>query len=292
MLLVIVAGMIRQHGLGNGYAALIISSWAITVVPGILEAPTAGHALGLVTLALIGAATVAMLRMRVGDDRELPLRVPASGSVPLATAGGVVALLGFFAQLGLVGGGWVGWMMGVGHRAALLVGAIVVLVPLWSFAFSRPGVVARLVAQTALAPPSQASWRRATLLSFVFLLAIGLVALVSAATLPDAEAVCEATTAMLLAALMLDLLDDVRARRADLVVVWPLQHAQHAELVRRVLADAGIDCHLQSSHIRTLLGFFGPYVPIDVLVPAEAAEEARNKIGGLFQGTPLGQVFG
>jgi SecY len=295
MLLAIVAGMIRQHGLGNGYAALIISGWAITVVPGIVETPTAGHALGLLTLVMIGIVTVALLRMRVGGDREPPLRVPASGSAPLATVRGVLAQLSLLTQFVVVAGSsgaFVRWLDSLQHQPWLFAGTVVVLVPVWSFAFSRPGVVAPLAAQAALAPPSQATWRRATLLSLFFLLAIGLAALVSAATLPDAQAVCEATTAMLLAALVLDLLDDVRARRADLIAVWPLQHPQHAELVRRVLTDAGIDCHLQSSHVRTLLGFFGPYVPIDVLVPAAAAEEAHNKLGGLFQAMPLGQVFG
>lgn len=106
----------------------------------------------------------------------------------------------------------------------------------------------------------------------------------------DALIVCEATSAMLAAALALDIVDDLRARRADLVAVWPLQHAQHAELVRRVLADAGIECHLQSSHVRTLLAFFGPYVPIDVLVPAMAAEDARARIEPLFQGMAAGSV--
>jgi hypothetical protein len=90
---------------------------------------------------------------------------------------------------------------------------------------------------------------------------------------------------------VLDIVDEARAWRADLVVVWPLQQAQHAALVARVLADANIACHLKSSHLRTLLAFFGPYVPIDVLVPAADADEARKKIAMLFEETPLRDVF-
>lgn len=38
-------------------------------------------------------------------------------------------------------------------------------------------------------------------------------------------------------------------RRADLIAGWPLQHIQHAKIVRRVRSDAGIDCHLESSDL-------------------------------------------
>jgi len=91
---------------------------------------------------------------------------------------------------------------------------------------------------------------------------------------------------MMAAALVLDMLDDLRARRADLVAVWPLQHMQHAEIVRRVLSDAGIDCHLQSSHLRTLLAFFGPHVPIDVLVPAASPTRLATRSACCFKRRP------
>jgi hypothetical protein len=260
-----------------------------------LDAPSAGHTLGLVTLAAISCATIAMLRMRIGDDREAPLRVPSSGMIPFHSGESVVALwslirFGAAAAVGasIAGGGGMialGW-----YRDWYLLGLLVVFVPLWSFAFSRPAIVAPLAAHTELAPPGRAAWRRATLLSLVILLAIGAAAEISALTSAAALAVCEATAAMMFAAVMLDLRDDLRARRAELVVAWPLHQAQHAELVRRVLGDAGIECHLQASHLRTLLGFFGPFAPIDVLVPPGAVDEARGKIAALFQDAPA-RVF-
>jgi hypothetical protein len=232
--------------------------------------------------------------MRVGVGREVALRVPASGCIPLATASGVVPPLWFLAQLGVISasGDVVRWLDSAGHRTGLWAGVIVVLVPLWSFAFSRPRVVAALAERTDHAAPGQATWRRATLLSLVSLLAIGGVAQLAAALDPDAQPVCEASTAMLVAALVLDLLDDARTRPAGLVAVWPLHQPHHAELVRRVLRDDGIDCHLQASHLRTLLGFFGPFVPIDVLVPVEDARRARDKIGALYQEISFKRVFG
>jgi hypothetical protein len=176
------------------------------------------------------------------------------------------------------------------RSAWYLVAALVVLVPLWSFALSRPAIVAPLAAHTGLAPPGRTAWRRATLLSLVILLVISAASRLAVAVHADALLVCDAVAAMVFAAVVLDLHDDLRARRAELVVAWPLHQAQHAELVRRVLGDAGIECHLQASHLRTLLGFFGPFAPIDVLVPPGAVDEARGKIAALFQDAPT-RVF-
>jgi len=76
--------MIRQHGLGNGFGALIISSWAIAVAADLLPADHGPRARPP-DAAVIGVATVALLRMRSPTSAKLALRVPTSGSVPLAT---------------------------------------------------------------------------------------------------------------------------------------------------------------------------------------------------------------
>jgi hypothetical protein len=280
MLLVIVAGMIRQHGLGNGYAAVILSDWGLKLLRRISVEPTAGDALGLVTLVAIGVATVAVLRMRIGDDREVPLRVPSSGIVPLAVARSVLGLW-WLATLGLT----VIARAGLGSASQslwLALGSILLLTPLCSLAFSRPAIVASAAVRGSLAPPSHASWWRATLLSFAMLAAIAAANQLTLATAPDAQPWCDPIIATMFAALVLDLLDDLRSRRGDLVVAWPLHQAHHAELVRSVLATSGIACHLSSSHLRTLLAFFGPYAPIDVLVPSASVDEARRKIAVLF----------
>jgi hypothetical protein len=287
LLLVIVAGMIRQHGLGNGYGALIASAWVIDAVRPILDDPTPGHALGLVTLAAIGAATVGLLRMRIGDDRQAPLRVPASGTVPLSSAAVIVAL-GVVALHGVPAVWRAGYFrpdpFGTGWGA---VAWSVLLVPVWSFVFARPAVLAPLAARAQIAPPDQVSWLRATGISLVVLGLVSVASRVAVDTDPGAAALCDPASAMLLAAVLLDLVDDLRARRGDLVVAWPLHQPHHAELVRRTLADAGIACHLAASHLRTLLAVFGPHVPIDVLVPAGSVDAARGKIAGLYQEVPV-----
>lgn len=49
---------------------------------------------------------------------------------------------------------------------------------------------------------------------------------------------------------------------------------------RRALA--GIPCHLSAGHLRTLLAFFGPFVPIDVRVATEHVPAAQARLLELF----------
>lgn len=294
VLLVVIAGLIRRYGLGNGYGVLIASSWAVTLVPRIVAHPTAGQALGGLTLVVSGRAAMALLRMRVGGGGEASLRVPASGSIPLVLASLVVPQLWGLVQRGggSGAGAAAGWLDRGLPRIGLVAAGLVVLVPLWSFVSSRPAGVAPQALRAGLAPPRRSVVCRATGLSLVSLLGLGVLAQVSAAIAPEAQGVCEGSAAMLVAALVLDMLDDARAHGAGLVAVWPLHQAQHAELVRRVLWNAGIDCHLRSCHLRALLGWFGPFVPIDVLVAAKDAAAARDQIGGLYEARPRKQVSG
>jgi len=276
---------------GNGYGAILVSAWAIQLAGPFAHDASLGHALGLVTLVAIGVVTVALLRMRVGADREIPLRVPSSGLLPIpsmAVAAGLWLIVRHDAPWTSIVSSQVAASPGI---EPYLVGLAVVVTPLWSLACARPAVLAPLLAGVALAPPSRASWRRATALSLLGLLGIIAAWQFATASHPDAGLLCDAVTAMMAAAVLLDVVDDLRARRGDLVAVWPLHHAQHGEVVRRVLADAGIACHLQSSHLRTLYAFFGPYVPVDVLVPSVSADAARARVAALFDPAPVAPIL-
>lgn len=88
----------------------------------------------------------------------------------------------------------------------------------------------------------------------------------------------------MLAATLLDIVDDSRARRVALDRVWSVQQAQHADLVVRALDEVGIPYHLASANLRTLLAFFGPFAPIDVLVPTEHVPAARERLRSLVAG--------
>jgi hypothetical protein len=292
LLLAFVAGVIRQYGLGNGYGAVIASGWLIAAIQQapdqLLDDPrldlVANSKFAAVAIAAIGFAAVFALRARVGDEREAPLRLPASGLAPQVTA--VTAIAAWFvARTGAMplSGIRLGATLDALPIGGWLVAALVVLVPVWSLAFARPALIATLAARAGLAPPSWTSWWRATLLSLVVLAAAAAASLAAAGSHEVWPALVDAGAILIATAVALDIADDLQARRRDLVAVWPLYSAQHGEIVRRALGDIGIPCYLQGSHLRAMLAWFGPFAPVDVLVPPPAADDARARIAALFE---------
>jgi hypothetical protein len=153
----------------------------------------------------------------------------------------------------------------------------------WSYAFARPRVLAPIAARVGLVAPSVATFWRATLLSLAMLIFVVAPALLTYLLAPTTfQSLTDPIMVGIVVAVALDVLDDARTRRSSLVSAWSLQHAQQSDLVAHDLASADIPCHLSSSHLRTLLAFFGPFAPIDVLVPPQHATAARERIAKLF----------
>jgi hypothetical protein len=148
----------------------------------------------------------------------------------------------------------------------------------WSWLFARPSLVARVALQAGLAaPPTRAAWLRATVLSLALMIMVVAVALTVAvsAGMRLASALGPGISVMFVTAVILDILDDARARRAPLAPVWVVHQVQYLGVIDRVLGDAGIPCHVHASNYRTLLAFFGPWAPAIVLVPEAQAVQAR-----------------
>lgn len=281
LLLVAVAGIIRQHGLGNGYGALIVSEWLIEILHRTPFDVTASPWLGVCAFAAIAITTGALLRMRITATGEAALRVPSAGALPLLFVD-VAFVCGLVA--GAIGAGAAHDRWTASLRAMPLVALPLVIARgwIWSYAMARPAVAASIAQRAGLAPPSVTTWRRATLFSLVSVVAIAGVWQAAIHTDLTAGVLGDALYAMLFAAVLLDIADEARVRRADMVAIWPLHQANHAEIVQRVLTDAGIPCFLHARHLRTLLGPFAAFAPIDVLVPASDADTARARIAALY----------
>ena len=230
-------------------------------------------ALGLVGVAVIAAITACVLRWRVASKDEPALRVPSSGFSPLGDATAVAYLFALVSSLGL--GLELSLAMArateLQARTAVVFGLVIVMVPVWSWLYARPSL---------LAPrPAMASWLRATLISLVMLLAVGAIQWFAAHTDSGTAAIVRALGVMLGTAVVLDVIDDLRAHRQRLAPVAVLHQIQRAGAIERTLAEAGIPCHVHASHLRTLLAFFGPFAPAIVWVPEVHAIEARAKLG-------------
>ncbi len=301
LLLAVVAGMIREHGLGNGYGVVIVSGPLLGLLRLLTDHPfetlELGHALGLVTMIAIAAGTATVLRWRVGGvdvvgDRvgEPALRLPLSGMNPLRDAGVLMLVPAQLIALGRLDG-WADGLLEVQERLAnrgLMFGVLIVLVAVWGWIFARPAVVSRVALQAGGRPPSRDTWLRGALLSALLL--VGVAALDQAAIATHALAqLVDPLTVMLGTAVVLDILADARAHRRALAPAAVLHQLQYAGVVEQVLAAAQIPCHLHASHLRALFAFFGPWCPVIVLVPAAQAEAARAALDDVLR-TARGQV--
>src|SRR5690606_231795 len=81
-------------------------------------------------------------------------------------------------------------------------------------------------------------------------------------------------------AILMDLVAEGRARwrRGDLVPLWPLHRVQEVDLVAEALTRAGIDVHTRGLYLRSMLHFFGPFVPVVLHVPGSRRDEAARLV--------------
>jgi hypothetical protein len=264
MILLAAAAIVRWRGLGNGYGALYAFGFVLSLRDH-WKAPIASGEQVLGGVALVGIALVfgIALRWRVAHRR-----IPSSSIAPLADAGGAIAIVALLSLLPIAETlqRAVDWSVYLRGHALPFVGLIVILTYAWSAAFARP---------------VNDGWWRATVLSAVALAIVGCLVASTTHIVPGAAFLVDAMMIGVMTAWLLDAYADVQARRQKLVIAWTLHAPHFADAAEDALAAQGIPCHMASSHLRTLLSFFGPFVPIDVLVPVEHHAAASNLLATL-----------
>jgi hypothetical protein len=275
--------------LGAGLAAEIVQSmWALGAER-LLEASPPAHApLILGAIIAIAIATWRTLRRRANADGRPAYRLPTSGLIPLATASSLLVLVSSLETLGLVPPIWLHRILApattAGHAVYLALAALLAVGCSWLF--SRPSLVAALCpgrVDPAATSATRSAFAGATAASVGFVIALGILGSALSSTVP-AIAVSVISVATL-TAIVMDVVDEWRARRAaaaDLVDVWPLHQVPAIDLVLAALRRDGIAAHARGANHRALLHFFGPHVPIAILVPRPDAERARALIASLF----------
>ena len=285
LLLAIVAGLISEHGLGNGYGVLAVTAVVLDIIPDLdfVDPFTAEYALGLVVFAAIVTAATFVLRWRVTEARQPALRLPTSGMSPLADSGAFIGLM--FSITGVASSTL---MFDLMIKAQVLsdekvrFAIVVISLPIWAWIFARPSVVERVALQSGLERPTTATWLRATAVSA--LLVLGAAMLTNFVQL-DAplRVLVNPVSALMFAAVLLDVIADARARCSKLAVAGVVHQPQYLGAIEHTLAEASIPYHSHASHLRSLLAFFGPWAPIHVLVSEDHAIEARLKIDGVLR---------
>ena len=303
------AGVASEHGLGNGYSTILATDILIGigrdlrfVVDGGVGAEVAPGLSGgamLILGTLTAAATTALVIWLVSRrfavpavaDTDAPkIATPVAGIVPLTwlyVASGVLATL---TALGIeLPYEWIAWMSTM--SAWPLIGIAAALTPALGWLLSRPAAIsgarARMLGVTAA--PAHRAWLVAVAASAG--VTVALVAAADTLRLTAAVGPLDVVAYVVLAVVVLDLVSSWRAhRRADLVSVWPIHQFALADVAVDVLAKHGIAAHLRSRNHRALLHVFGPFVPIEVMVPADRAGEATALLRDLFDPAARGST--
>jgi hypothetical protein len=285
MFLVWLVSVINRRGIGNGYAVLMVAGWLMSPNwKGFGEHTAVGLALTALAIACVVAVVVVLTRTRVAGTNGVPIPLPSSGLVPLSDLGGIALAIKQLFALGVALP--LALMRFIDSAERLIVVGVAILIVstvLWSWVFTRPALRRDLLVRAGYAAPDLRTWFRATALSAIGVTAIFILMFVTRHHVPELGVLGDPVTLAFITATLLDLIDEARdRRRSPLVAVWPLHDPMLAAVVRDNLRAAEIPHHLQASRLRSLLWFFGPYVPIMVLVPDEYAAVAEQRLRDLL----------
>jgi len=309
-LIVGVAAAASRYGLCNGLSAIIAGSLVIELAGGSLglaERVALGELSALPVAAVAAcAAAVCVVTIRAAgrglilaaSPNPIPrFRTPASGALPVTEALAVLAVPAAVAGLGLPALDALAAILSphgiFGLSVALALG--VGLAVLFAFLFHQPLRVAALRARLdgrpsspgeGLAPSRERVFdaMKDAALYVAALLAAGF----AADRLSGGFAALDAVGVAIVTAVILDLRAEWIARRGTRhwVAVWPEPRVYGADAAAEALGRAGVPVHLRGLHHRVLLQLFGPYIPIDVFVPRDRADEARRILEPLLTAEP------
>ncbi|WP_428268562.1 SecDF P1 head subdomain-containing protein [Haliangium sp.] len=293
-----VASAISRYGLGNGFSVLLAT--AALDLPSYLFGLRDSSAIAddgrvvVIALALCVVVVVTSRILRVRAGGPLGLRLPTCGVIPIVEAGALAGALGLAA--GTVADTVGAALSPSGQPLTATItqlGLVATLAVVFSFAFSwpdRPLGRARLIDPDAQARRRAAFWR-GTVTSTLYLLAASALTMAVARWVVDspydlvrAGTPYDLVGLIVATAVAMDLLAEWRALRGrrDLVSVWPVHRVQVLSLALDALRGAGIEAHARGAYHRSLLHFFGPFVPIELMVPAADADRARQLVHGLL----------
>ncbi|HAB19449.1 MAG TPA: hypothetical protein PLX89_16240 [Verrucomicrobiota bacterium] len=157
---------------------------------------------------------------------------------------------------------------------------------LFAFLFNRPRKVAAAWRALSPNPPEGVPGLKSVLLECVLFIAI--ISLLGAwAARQMAEWFRPDLVVILLATgIIYDVIEEwrFRNRHPDVVNVWEIHQTYAVAPTTRMLAAEGISGFAKGTRLRALLQFFGPYAPIQILVPAAQAQQAHSLLKAHWPG--------
>lgn len=301
LLLLWLGEQIDRYGTGRGLSVLIAAfslPELLKVVPDVVDSFErvelgAQHSLVALALVVAGAISVAW-RPTAGWREQHPrpqLLAPASGIAPLGASRVLLGLpltlrsfLPFEDRLDL-------FTRGTYLNLALDAALVIVLAAAFTRLFNRPARVTTLwqrgpgvqdstTARQAVASAWWPGYGRALALMLALTLAQWLIF--------QARLGANVLTLIILGCVVLDVAGELRFRRAQgaVTAVWPVHRTYAVGCALARLEQAGIPAYPRCLRHGALLSFFGPHVPVELLVPEARAEEAQALLRALLAPEP------
>jgi len=281
--LIVLTWFADRDGLGSGFSALILAAAILGISSPIGNALTAvqfgaipfsalfTEVLGLAALVIMTLFLFSPYCLPNTSPDALMISRPACGVTPLTAIPQILALGALVSKQ--IQPGWATahkvFTSSSGSFFACVISAFV-----FAFLFNRPERIAAAWNAFSPNPPEGVPRLKAVMLeSFLFIaLAIGvqagLVSQLGARRAPNAANVIFAT------AIICDFIREWRARQANahLTFIWEIHQTYAVVPAMRLLESQGLHPFARGLHLRSLLQFFGPYVPIQILVPGDEAQ--------------------
>jgi preprotein translocase subunit SecY len=300
------AELISSRGIGHGISILIFTGFATTIfskVPGIVTAlqyDLRGYFLlfaiiGLIALIMLMEKTCRRIPVRFsnGTEATIPLKLTSAGITPaewttmLLT---VPLIIIQFTGLDRFISGKPLRALFPGHLFfffAFAIGIIIIYYLFTSFFYNTRRIIAFVEKRGAsIVSPSGKKEERCVDKSLKVMIPFGALYLYLVVFFPYVilrpifNFYVDGTLLISAVAIFLDIQEEVRLRRrgSSLVTIAELHDVPIAGLVRSLLEQKGIPCHLRGYYHRALLYFFGPFIEISVLVPQDTASAASETI--------------
>jgi hypothetical protein len=211
--------------------------------------------------------------------------VPSCGVDPIVVGASLMMLPATVAAFGVDVGAASHWSVTSPHYLAATLGISVALSLAFGWLYNQPHRVSSLWQRFGCGDfgAARAQLRLAGIRSALFVAAVVLGGAL-AAQLGRGRVALEVTGLILGTGVLLDLIDEWRARnhQADLKSVWPVHRVYAVGPAVDALRAADITVVVRGMHHRTLLQFFGAFVPVDLLVPHHQAERALALLSPLL----------
>jgi preprotein translocase subunit SecY len=294
LLLVGIARAIGRYGLGNGFSILIAALAMPDLADGVMQSLQRVEVAGsrvFAPLALALMVVVALTSTTAARPRrgwlERPLRpsllTPASGLAPFVVMTGLLALP---AQIATFAGRSASPLSpGSLLDSAIRYPLLAAMCALFAWLFNRPRLVARVWARVpgvgdepqALA---KAALRRAFWRSLPFLAALAVVGTLAVV----GRLALNVMMLTVIACVAVDVGSELRFRRLHgaLAPAWPVHRLYAVGPALAALSNASVPAFPRALRHATLLSFFGPYVPVEILVPATRLDEAQSLLAPLL----------